>query len=80
MTPPISAALAFGAMFFLDLVYAFYTVRTAEKRPLASASWATLLAGLSAINTIVVVNDPRFLPFTLCGAFLGTLLGVRSAR
>ncbi len=71
---------ALACMVLLDIAWALYTTESAAKRPMHAASWAVALTALGSVNTIVIVDDPRYLSATLTGAFIGTFIGVAWAK
>lgn len=80
-TPPIlliagKALLLVAVMFCVDVAYAVYTRATTAGDPKKAAHWAALIILLSVINTVTVVGDPRYVLFSMIGAWLGTYMAV----
>lgn len=69
-------ALAFLAMFALDVVFAPYIAAVAAKQAVAASVWA---AGISFCNVFVAVScvkDRRLVVPVVLGAFAGTWVAV----
>lgn len=79
MTPAIWAT-AFAAMTILDLSWVGYNRATAQGRMVSSMAWAVMLALLSGVNTLAILENPLYLSATCCGAAVGTGAGLKISR
>ena len=69
-------AITFFAVFFLDIINAWYIKAISDERPFAASSWAVIVTILSSIAVINYVNDNIMLVPALLGAFVGTYVGI----
>lgn len=70
------AAIVVGTMTALDLVFAFYVIKTAEHAAVPAGILAAFIILLSGVVTRAYVDDKRMLAPAAVGAFLGTFLAV----
>ena len=68
--------VTFFAVFFLDIINAWYIKAISDERPFAASSWAVVVTILSSIAVINYVNDHIMLIPALIGAFVGTYVGI----
>ena len=68
--------VTFFAVFFLDIINAWYIKAISEERPLAASLWAVLVTLLTSIAVINYVSDYIMLIPALLGAFTGTYVGI----
>lgn len=71
-----NALLVFVGMCLSDWLWTRTISNVAQGHVLASASWSTLYATISAGLTISFVKDYRLVIPYMLGAFIGTYLGV----
>jgi len=68
---------AFFAMFFTDVLYAYYIQSVQNAQALRASLWAAILYILGGIVVIGYINNPWLLVPSVLGAFAGTYVGVR---
>ena len=68
--------ITFFAVFFLDIINAWYIKAISDERPIAASTWAVVVTVLSSIAVINYVNDNIMLVPALLGAFVGTYVGI----
>lgn len=71
-----NAAQVTFAMILLDLVFAFYVIKTAEKQAVAAGLLSAGIIVLSGYVTRAYVDDKRMLIPAAVGAFVGTAVAV----
>lgn len=71
------AALAFLALFVLDLVWVGYTRAMIGKDPIRAGVWAAGLLVVNAVATLMYVGNPWLIAPAALGAFCGTAVAVK---
>lgn len=68
---------AFFAMFFTDVLYAYYIQAVQNTQALRASAWAAILYVLGGVVVIGYINNPWILIPSVLGAFAGTYVGVK---
>ena len=68
--------VAFFAMFFLDVVNAWFIKAISDERPLMAGVWAVVVTFLSSVAIISYTIDNTMVIPALVGAFCGTYVGI----
>ena len=70
-------ATVFVAMVVLDVVFAMYTLRVAERDVLEASFWAATIQLANAFVVVAYVKDRRMAIPCALGAFVGTYFALR---
>lgn len=73
----IQIAIAFGAMFILDFVFACYTKNVVKNKPAVAGLYAAAIVISNAAVTLNYVDNNWMIIPTVLGAFAGTWAAVR---
>lgn len=69
-----SAVVVFAAYFFVDFLYAFYTLCVVQKRALAASNSAAVMYFLLAIGVLSYTKNYLYLIPIVGGSWLGTFV------
>lgn len=69
--------VAFFAMFFTDIFYAYYIQSVQNGRAVRASFWAAILYLAGSIVVLGYTNNPWLLIPSVLGAFAGTYIGVK---
>lgn len=75
-----NAALILVAYFVLDGLYAFYTIKVTEKRPVAAATIGAFMHFIIAFGVLSYVQSFLYIVPIAIGSWLGTYTMVRYER
>jgi hypothetical protein len=68
--------ITFFALFFLDVVNAWYIKAISDDKPLVGSIWAVVVTLLSCVAVISYTKDNMMIAPALLGAFAGTYVGI----
>jgi hypothetical protein len=68
--------ITFFALFFLDVVNAWYIKAISDDRPLLASLWAVVVTLFSCVAIINYTKDNKMIIPALLGAFAGTYVGI----
>ena len=68
--------VTFFAIFFLDVVNAWYIKAISDDRPFVASVWAILVTLASCVAIINYTRDNMMIIPALVGAFVGTYVGI----
>ena len=68
--------VTFFAIFFLDIVNAWYIKAISDERPFMASVWAVVVTLASSIAIISYTRDNTMVIPALAGAFVGTYVGI----
>jgi hypothetical protein len=69
--------LIFFAVFFVDVIWAFYISAVSSRKALKAAALSMIIYGLSVFSFLGIVDDYGMLIPAVLGAFSGTFLTVK---
>lgn len=69
--------LAFAGMVVLDIVFAFYTLKVAQRAEIQASLFATAILGLNGLVTVLYVEDNKLIVPAMVGAFVGTWIAIK---
>jgi hypothetical protein len=69
-------AITFFAIFFLDVVNAWYIKAISDERPFMASVWAVVVTLASSVAIISYTRDNTMVIPALAGAFIGTYVGI----
>lgn len=75
-----TAVLIMVAYFVLDAMYAYYTIKVTEKRPVSAASIGALMHFILAFGVLSYVQNFLYVIPIAIGSWLGTYTMVRYER
>jgi hypothetical protein len=70
----------FSVYFFIDILYANYTLMVVERRAKAAASVSAVMYFLLALGVLTYISNALYLIPLFLGAWLGTYVAVRHHR
>jgi hypothetical protein len=68
--------VTFFAIFFLDIVNAWYIKAISDERPFMASVWAVVVTLASSVAIISYTRDNTMVIPALAGAFVGTYVGI----
>ena len=68
--------ITFFAIFFLDVVNAWYIKAISDERPFMASVWAVVVTLASSVAIISYTRDNTMVIPALAGAFIGTYVGI----
>lgn len=66
--------------FFVDIVYAKYTVAASKHKAFTAAFWSALIFLIGGFNISVYVENHWLLIPTAIGGFIGTYVGIKTEK